>query len=451
MASGSTPGWFLLLIPADDRKTVNVSLLWFPGDVMGVNIIRGIFGLLVLVAAAYAVSEQRKQIQWKTVAAAIGLQLIIAVVLLKLPETRGIFVVLNTVVQTLDNATQAGTGFVFGYLGGAQAPFDLAATGGSTYVLAFRGLPIILVASALSSLLFYWRILPWIVRGVAWCLQRYLGVGGAEGLAAAANVFLGMVEAPLFVRPYLAKLSRGELFTLMTCGMATIAGTVMVLYASILSPVIPDAMGHLLVASLISAPAAIAMARIMIPTPEGRLTDARITDPAAAGSAMEAITNGTLQGLNLLLNVIAMLVVLVALVALANICLGLLPDLGGRPLTLERLLGWIMAPVVWIIGIPWSESVTAGSLMGTKTVLNELLAYLQMGQLTDGELSERSRMIMTYAMCGFANFGSLGIMIGGLGSMAPERRSEIVALGLKSIVAGTLATSMTGAMVGMLW
>ena len=209
---------------------------------MALNIARGILGVLVLLAVAYAVSEGRRRIQWKTVAAAMGLQLLIAVVLLKIPETRGIFVVLNAVVQTLEKATQAGTGFVFGYLGGAQAPFDLAAAGGSTYVLAFRGLPIILVASALSSLLFYWRILPWIVRGVAWCLQRSLGVGGAEGLAAAANVFLGMVEAPLFVRPYLAKLSRGELFSLMTCGMATIAGTVMVLYAGILSPVIPDAM-----------------------------------------------------------------------------------------------------------------------------------------------------------------------------------------------------------------
>jgi len=418
---------------------------------MGLNIARGILGLLVLVAVATAISERRKQIQWKTVGAAVGLQLLIAAVLLKIPETRGIFVVLNAVVQTLEKATQAGTGFVFGYLGGAQVPFDLAATGGSVYVLAFRGLPIILVASALSSLLFYWRILPLMVRGVAWCLQRSLGVGGAEGLAAAANVFLGMVEAPLFLRPYLARLSRGELFSLMTCGMATIAGTVMVLYASILSPVIPDAMGHLLVASLISAPAAIAVARIMIPTSESQLTDARISDPAPSGSAMEAVTNGALQGLKLLLNVIAMLVVLVALVALVNICLGLLPDIGGRSLTLERILGWIMAPVVWIIGIPWSEAAAAGSLMGTKIVLNELLAYLQMGQLADGALSERSRMIMTYALCGFANFGSLGIMIGGLGSMAPERRSEVVALGMKSIVAGALATSMTGSIVGMLW
>jgi len=407
--------------------------------------------MLVMVAAAYALSEERKQIQWKTVAVAIGLQFVIAAVLLKLPETRAVFVILNAMVQTLEKATQAGTGFVFGYLGGAQPPFGLAGTGGSTYVLAFRGLPIILVASALSSLLFYWRILPMIVRGVAWCLQRSLGIGGAEGLSAAANVFLGMVEAPLFVRPYLAKLSRGELFCLMVCGMATIAGTVMVLYASILTPILPDAMGHLLVASLISAPAAIAIARIMIPTPEGQLTAARISDPAAPGSTMDAITKGTLQGLKLLLNVVAMLVVLVALVALVNLCLDLLPDIDSRPLTPERLLGWIMAPVAWIIGIPWSEAAIAGSLMGTKTILNELLAYLQMGQLPENALSERSRIILTYALCGFANFGSLGIMIGGLGSMAPERRDEIVALGLKSIVAGTMATFMTGAVAGILW
>jgi len=451
MASNAKSWWFLPQEPAGGRNTLRSRRDYIPGDSMGLNIVRGILGLLVMVAAAYAFSEQRKQIRWKTVGVAIGLQFVIAAILLKLPETRTLFVVLNAIVQSLENATQAGTGFVFGYLGGAKPPFGLTGTGGSTYVLAFRGLPIILVASALSSLLFYWRILPLIVRGVAWCFQRSLGIGGAEGLAAAANVFLGMVEAPLFVRPYLSKLSRGELFCLMVCGMATIAGTVMVLYASILTPIIPDAMGHLLVASLISAPAAIAVARIMVPTPEGSLTDARISDPTPSGSAMDAITSGTLQGLKLLLNVIAMLVVLVALVAMVNICLGLLPDMGGHPLTLERLLGWIMAPVAWIIGIPWSEAVVAGSLMGTKTVLNELLAYLQMSRLAEGALSERSRMILTYALCGFANFGSLGIMIGGLGSMAPERRDEIVSLGLKSIVAGTLATFMTGAAAGILW
>ncbi|MFC1814758.1 NupC/NupG family nucleoside CNT transporter [Thermodesulfobacteriota bacterium] len=411
-------------------------------------ILHGGFGLLVLMGIAFAFSEMRKEISWKTVGYALILQLILAIVLLKLPLARQLFLVLNTFVYTLEKATQAGTKFVFGYLGGADPPFTSTTQSGSTYILAFRGLPLILLASALSSLLFYWRILPVVVNAFAWLLRRSLGVGGAEGLAAAANVFLGMVEAPVFIRPYLSSLSRGELFSLMTCGMATIAGTVMVLYASILKPVLPDAMGHLLIASIISAPAAIAIARIMVPTARFQQTEAVLAEPSSAGSVMEAITNGTLAGVKLLINIIAMLVVLVGLVALVNICLSWLPQVSNQPLTLQRILGWIMAPVVWLIGIPWDESVTAGSLMGTKTILNEFLAYLELGQLPAAALSPRSRLIMTYAMCGFANFGSVGIMIGGLGIMAPDRRAEIVALGLKSIVAGTLATLMTGAIVG---
>jgi CNT family concentrative nucleoside transporter len=413
-------------------------------------VVRSAGGLLGLVFLAWLISEQRKAIPWKTVVYAVLLQLLIAFVLLKLPGTRQIFVVMNALVSALETATQAGTSFVFGYLGGADAPFAIT-PGGNTYLLAFRGLPLILVASAISSVLFYWRVLPQVVRAFSWLLKKSLGVGGAEGLSAAANVFLGMVEAPLFVRPYLAQMSRGELFALMTCGMATIAGTVMVLYASILKPVIPDALGHLLVASIISAPAAIAIARVMIPTPAGLQTDATIEAPSSAGSTMEAITNGTLDGVKLLINIIALLVVLVALVKLVNIFLGFLPSVGGQPVTLQLILGWIMAPIVWLIGIPWQECVTAGSLMGTKTILNEFLAYLELGRLPAGTLSPRSYMIMLYAMCGFANFGSLGIMIGGLGLMAPERRPEIVQLGLKSIVGGTLATCMTGAIVGMIY
>ncbi|BBO91791.1 NupC/NupG family nucleoside CNT transporter [Desulfosarcina ovata] len=405
-------------------------------------------GLLALLAVAYLFSENRKTIHWRTVGYAVGLQGLLAIILLKVPVTRHLFLMLNVLVNALEKALQEGTAMVFGYLGGGALPFS--GTGASTYIFAFRGLPMVLLASALSALLFYWRILPWIVRGVAWLLRRTLGIGGAEGLANAANIFIGMVEAPLFIRPYVADISRGELFSIMTCGMATIAGTVMVLYAGVLKPVVPDAMGHLLTASIISAPAAIALARIMVPTvPEAR-TEASITIPVPADSAMEAITNGTLDGVKLLINIIAMLVVLVALVGLVNIALGWLPDMGGTPLTLQRLLGILMAPVMWLIGIPWSECMTAGSLMGTKTVLNEFLAYLEMAHLDPSALSARSRLILTYAMCGFANPGSLGIMLGGLGAMAPERRNEIVQLGARSILAGILATCMTGTMVGML-
>lgn len=274
-------------------------------------------------------------------------------------------------------------------------------------------------------------------------------VGGALGVGAASNIFVGMVEAPLVIKPYLSRMTRSELFTLMTCGMATIAGTMLVLYATILSNIIPDAMGQILAASIISAPAAILIARVMIPETEP-LTEGKITPPRAASSFMDAVTHGTADGINILLNVVAMLVVLVALVSLANALLAFFPEVAGSPLTLQRLLGWIMSPIVWLIGIPWAEAQTAGSLMGTKTILNEFLAYLELANLEPGVLSERSRIIMTYAMCGFANFGSLGIMIGGLSVMAPERRGDIVSLGFKSIVSGTLATLMTGAVVGII-
>jgi len=303
--------------------------------------------------------------------------------------------------------------------------------------------------SALSSLLFYWKILPLVVRGFSRCLQKFMNLGGTEGLGVSANIFVGMVESPLFIRPYLRDMTRSELFTIMSCGMATIAGTVMVLYASILSGVIPDIMGHILTASIISAPAAITVSKIMIPETR-ELTSGELVSPDRAVSSMDAVTKGTVQGVQLLINIVAMLIVLVALVHLANLIIGLLPDMGGQPLTLQRLLGYLMAPVVWLMGIPWSEAVTAGSLMGTKTVLNEFIAYLEMSRLPKEALSPESLLIMTYAMCGFANPGSLGIMIGGMGTMAPDRRDEIVALGLRSVVAGTLATCMTGAVVGII-
>ncbi len=351
-------------------------------------------------------------------------------------------------VASLQEATRAGTGFVFGYLGGGALPFDEKAPGAS-FVLAFQALPLILVMSALSAVLFHWKVLPVVVRGFAWALQRALGVGGAVGVGAAANVFVGMVEAPLLIRPYLKGLSRGELFAVMTCGMATIAGTVMVLYASILGPVVPGALGHILTASLINAPAAIMVARIMVPDMGGGGTGFEMPRSDYRGT-MDAVTRGTLDGVGLLINVIAMMVVLVALVSLVNQVLGLFPEVAGAALTLQRFLGWIMAPVTWLMGIPWAEARTAGALMGTKTVLNELIAYVELAGLPEGALGQRSRLIMTYAMCGFANLGSLGIMIGGLGTMAPERRGDVVALGFKSILAGTLATCLTGTLVGLL-
>ncbi|MEJ2722349.1 MAG: nucleoside transporter C-terminal domain-containing protein [bacterium] len=410
-------------------------------------IVQSILGLAAFVLIAWLASENRRAVSLRLILIGVGLQLVLGLILLRVPIFDDIFLGLNKVVLALETSTKAGTKVVFGYLGGDTPPFE-EINPAASYILAFRGLPLVLLISALSSLLFFWRILPWVVKGFSWALQKTMRIGGAEGVGVAANIFVGMVEAPLLVRPYLKNMTRSEIFSLMTCGMATIAGTVMVLYASILSGVIDNALGNILTASIISAPAAITIAKTMVPE-VGRLTTGKLVPPVEAKSAMDAVTKGTVQGVQLLINIVAMIIVLVALVQLLNLILALFPDAGGKPITLQRLLGYVMAPVVWLMGIPWSESPAAGALMGTKTVLNELIAYLDLARLPEGVLDPRSRTILMYAMCGFANPGSLGIMIGGLGAMAPERRAEIAALGLRSILAGTLATCMTGAVAGI--
>lgn len=411
-------------------------------------IAQSIAGIACFTAFAWLISDNRKKVSVKVIATGIFIQLAIGLVLLKAPLFRDIFIGLNKVVMSLEAATTAGTSFVFGYLGGGSLPFDEKFPGAS-FILAFKALPLVLVVSALSSLLFYWKIMPVVVRGFSWCLTKTMRLGGVEGLGVSANIFVGMIESPLFIRPYLDLLTRSELFTLMTAGMATIAGTVMVLYASILKGVIPDVMGHILTASIISAPAAIMISKVMIPETE-KTTSGRMELPEKVSGPMDAITKGTLQGVELLINIVAMLVVLVALIHLVNLIFGFFPNVGEAPLTLQRMLGWLMAPVTWLMGVPLKESLIAGELMGYKTILNEFIAYLELGRIGPEALSEKSRLIMTYAMCGFANPGSLGIMIGGLGTMAPGRRAEIVSLGFRSIVAGTLATCMTGAVVGII-
>ncbi len=408
------------------------------------------FGLLVLIALTFAISERHRAVSWKRAAASLALTVVLAVMLLKVPPIRTAFAYANSAIDAVAAATRAGTSFVFGYVGGGTAPFDPKIPG-SDFILAFQALPVVLVMSVLTTLLFYWKILPPIVRGFSRFLERTLFVGGAVGLSTAANIFLGMVEAPLFIKPYLAKLTRAELFIVMTGGMAGIAGTVLVLYATILKPLIPDVGGHLIIASVLGAPAAILISELMVPETSKRKTKGALADPEpVASSTTDAIVKGTAVGLELLLNIVAMLIVLVALVALANSILSLLPQVGGAPLTLQRMLGVAMAPICWLMGLPWNEALTAGSLMGIKTILNEFIAYVEMSKLPPEALSERSRLIMLYALCGFANFGSLGIMIAGLTVMAPTRRDEIIALGPKTIVSGTLSTCVIGAIVGML-
>ena len=420
--------------------------------------LQAILGIGVFIGLAAVLSEQRKVPNWKLIAAGLGLQFVFAFVVFRIGFLQQILNGINRGVLAVVDATEAGTLFIFGYLGGDPSnvayPFDISDPT-STVILAFRILPLILIFTVLSAILWHYRILPIVVRGFAFVLRRGLGVGGAVGLSAAANIFIGMVESPALIRPYIKALTRSELFIVMSVGMATIAGTVMVLYSVVLEPIVGNALSHIITASVISAPAAIMLALIMVPTSGSESADDIAKDSEDFGpkyhNIMDAIAKGTSDGVALMVNVGAMLLVLVALVALFNSFLSLIPFPGAEPMTLQRLFGFVFAPLVWFMGIPWSEAQVAGSLMGTKTALNELIAFLAMSELPANALSEKSKIIMTYAICGFANFGSLGIMIAGLSGMCKERAQEIVALAPKSIISGTLATCMTGAIAGLLY
>jgi CNT family concentrative nucleoside transporter len=423
---------------------------------------QSLVGLVAIPLLACALSERRTAIGparlVRLLLAGLGLQIAIAGIMLNVPVVRGAFDWAAGAVTALQAATGAGVQLVFGYLAGAPAPFQTVNPQNS-FILAFHALPLILVISALAKLLYHWGVLQRVVHAVGWVLRRTMGVTGPVGTSAAANIFVGMVEAPLLVRPYLAGMSRAGLFATMTVGMAGVAGTVLAVYASILQPVLPGAAGHLIVASVISVPAALLLAELMVPHDPAKDL-AAVSATAADGdkividdptrSSMDAIAQGTWEGLVLLANVTAMLIVAVALVALANQLLGLVAAPFGLQLTFQQVLGWAFAPLAWLVGIPWAECAQAGALLGAKTVLNEFLAYLQLAALAPGALSERSRLILTYALCGFANFGSLGIMVGGIAAMVPQRRAEIAELGAKTMVSGTLATLMTAAVVGVM-
>jgi CNT family concentrative nucleoside transporter len=419
--------------------------------------LQALLGITVFITLAVVFSEQRRLPHWKLLLAGLGLQFLFALLVFRFSLLQTVLNVLNRGVAAIANATEAGTLFIFGYLGGDPANVDYPFSVGdpaATVILAFRILPLILIFTVLSAILWHYRILPWIVHGFSFVLRRSMGVSGAVGVSAAANIFIGMVESPALIRPYIKRLTRSELFVVMSCGMATIAGSVMVFYSVILDGVIDNALGHMLTASVISAPAAIMLALIMVPAQQGQGAGESAVDAVDISTdyhnVMDAIARGTSDGLKLMANVGAMLLVLVALVALLNSALSLIPIPGGEALTLQAMFGWVFAPLAWLMGIPWQEAPLAGSLMGTKTALNELLAFLALAELPADALSEKSTIIMTYAICGFANFGSLGIMIAGLTGMCSERAQEIVALAPKSLISGTLATCMTGAIAGLL-
>ncbi|MEZ7832347.1 MAG: nucleoside transporter C-terminal domain-containing protein [Gammaproteobacteria bacterium] len=415
-------------------------------------VVQALFGIVVFVAIAVVLSEQRTVPGWRLLAAGLGLQFLFAFAVFNLNFLQQMLGLINRGVNAVVNATESGTLFIFGYLGGdplnVDYPFSISEPG-ATMILAFRILPLMLMFTVLSAILWHYRVLPIIIKGFSFVLRKSLNVSGAVGFSSAANIFIGMVESPALIRPYIAVLTRSELFVVMSCGMATIAGSVMVFYSIILQGTLDDPLGHIITASVISAPAAIMIALIMVPQ-SSAATSEEIQLSVEYKSLMDAITKGTYDGVRLMVSVGAMLLVLVALVALLNSLFSLIPFPGDDPLTLQRLFGYVFAPLTWLMGIPWSEAQISGSLMGTKTALNELLAFLALAELPAGSLSEKSTVIMTYALCGFANFGSLGIMIAGLSGMCPQRATEIVELAPKSLISGTLATCMTGAIAGLL-
>ncbi|HCK79235.1 MAG TPA: nucleoside:proton symporter [Actinobacteria bacterium] len=410
----------------------------------------GILGFIAIPAFAWLLSEKRQAVSWRTVVSGVLLQLALAVTFLKFPPAISLIQFGNRAANAIQAATEAGTGFVFGYLGGGPLPFS-AINPGASFVLAFNALPIVLVISALASLLFYWGIMQRVAGMFGWLIRRWMGISGPLALGAAVHVFVGMVEAPLLLRPYLARMSRGEIFALMSCGMAGVAGTVMIIYSQLLDALIPNALGNILVASVISTPAALSLAALMVPS--GSSTQASqtgLTMESAPRSAVDALVKGTTAGIPVLTGIVATLVVSIAIVALINHALALLPMVSNSPITLQRIFSYMFMPVLWLMGIPGQELHAAAHLMATKTVLNEFVAYQTFATLPADTFGTRSRMILSYALCGFANFGSAGIMIGSMSVILPERAAEVARLGVLSIVSGTMATCMSGALIGVL-
>jgi CNT family concentrative nucleoside transporter len=411
--------------------------------------LQGLLGLAAILGCAWLLSERRASLpRARWIAGALLLQFVLAVIVVRVPLIWEALRWGNEGIVALEQATRVGSSYLFGYLGGGELPFELRAGATRPVVIVFDILPLVIVTSAVAALLWHWGILSAIVRALSWLTQRALGVGGAVGLSAGANIFLGVVEAPLVVRAYLDRMSRAELFMVMTLGMSTVSGVVLILYASTLATVIDNALGHLVAASIISLPAALLVARIMVPEHTGQRTAGSTADLRFEGS-IDAIVRGTMDGLQLFLAIVAILLVVFALVALTDQALAQLPALDGAPLTLKRLFGIAFAPLLWLIGVPWSEAPVAGSLMGTKVILNEYVAYQELAALPAGLLGERSKLITVYALCGFANLASIGLLLSTIGALAPARRAETAALGWKSWVAGNLATAMTGAVIGI--
>ena len=409
---------------------------------------RALIGIALIYGICWVVSEKRGLFPWRIVIGATVMQFVFALILFWITPVRSVLLQANVLVDGLQNATRAGTGFVFGYVGDNAAAGDLMGSAPPP-LFFFQILPIIIVVAALSAILWHWRILRWITNGFAYIFQRTMGLGGATSLAVSANVFMGMTEAPVLIRPYVKGMTRSELLIMMTAGFATIAGSVLVVYGAFLEGKMANPLPQLLAASLIASPAAVAVALTMIP--ETTPSSERMKEPDFAyASTMDAFSTGATDGLKIVFNIATMLIAALALLWIVNAGFGMLPDIGGTPLSIERVLGWIFAPLMYMIGIPWEDASQSGSLMGVKTVLTEFVAFIQLAEVPAEAMDPRTRMITAHAICGFANFGSMGILIGGLSIVEPARRDDFMSLAWRTLLAGTLATCLSGAVVGAL-
>lgn len=410
---------------------------------------QGLIGIVIVLLLAWGLSEDRKaRPGWRWISGAVLLQIGIALVATRVPLVWAIVGFANDGVSAIEKATLIGSSYMFGYTGGAPIPFALKPGAQAPVIIAFQILPLIIVFSALSALLWHWGLLRAMVRGLSWALRKSLGVSGVVGLGGGATMFLGVVESPLVLRAWFDRMSRAELFTIMALIMSTISGAILVLYATTLSKTVPNAVGHMIVASLISLPAAVLIARLMVPG-DGLASAEDAEADLKYESSMDAVIRGTMDGVQLVLAVIGVIIVVFALVNLVDQILSWLPLIEGQPLTLKRGFGWLFAPLMWAIGIPWDQAPAAGALMGTKTILNEYVAYLDLAAVPEGTFDVRSKLIITYALCGVANLASVGLLVSTIGTLAPSRRAEVSSLGMKSWIAGNMASAMTGAVIGL--
>ncbi|MCI5046146.1 MAG: hypothetical protein MRY59_01495 [Aquisalinus sp.] len=415
---------------------------------------QSLLGLFAFMGIAWALSERKGQFPVLNAVSALIAQFTIALFFLRFEPATQVLASLNGVVIALQQATAQGTDFLFGYIGRSdQMPFEVDGENPNLFIFTFQALPLVVFISALSAVLWHWGILKVIVKAFAAALSRIFGVGGAVALAAAANVFLGQTESPLLIRAYLERITRSEFFTVITSGYATVAGSVIIVYTTVLENIDPSILGHIIVASIISVPAALLLGKIMVPPERDEVpTASDAGDGLIYEGSMDAFMTGVTEGGKLWANIVISILAFIALAALINIMLdAFVPDVAGAPLTLERMLGWLFAPLMWLAGVPWAEAFDAGQIMGIKTALNELVAYFRLSAVEEGVFSARTELILVYSLCGFANIGSLGIVIGGLSGLVPSRRQDIIALAPKAMIAGTLTTLMTGAVIGVIY